>query len=70
MAEHLHEAIEKFGSKAALAKALRVTRSAVSHWVKGGELPVKRVLEIERLTGISRHKLRPDIFGDHPQRVA
>lgn len=70
MAEHLQEAIDRIGGKAKLADALRVTRSAVSHWVKGGELPVKRVLEIERLTGVSRHKLRPDIFGDHPQQVA
>lgn len=25
-----------------------------------------RVLEIERITGISRHELRPDIFGPTP----
>lgn len=26
----------------------------------------KKVLEIEALTGISRHELRPDIFGPAP----
>lgn len=26
-------------------------------------LPAERVLDIERITGISRHELRPDIFG-------
>jgi DNA-binding transcriptional regulator YdaS (Cro superfamily) len=64
MAEHLHEAIERAGGQAAVAKALRVTRSAVNHWVKSGELPIRRVLEVERLSGISRKHLRPDIFGD------
>lgn len=69
MAEHLHDIIEKAGGQAALAKALRVTRSAVNHWVKGGDVPVKRVLQIEAEYGVSRHDLRPDIFGP-PQKVA
>ncbi|PZP64983.1 MAG: hypothetical protein DI604_25710, partial [Delftia acidovorans] len=35
----------------------------VSQWKK---VPAERVLEVERVTGISRHELRPDVFG-HPE---
>ena len=45
----------------ALAKALGgISSQAVSQWQR---VPVERVLDVERLTGISRHKLRPDIYG-------
>jgi DNA-binding transcriptional regulator YdaS (Cro superfamily) len=33
-------------------------------------VPAERVLEIERLTGVSRHELRPDVFGPAPQEAA
>jgi DNA-binding transcriptional regulator YdaS (Cro superfamily) len=33
---------------------------AVSQWT---QVPAERVLEVERITGISRHDLRPDVFG-------
>lgn len=52
---------EKAGGPAALAKALGgVTSQAVSQWKK---VPAERVLDVERITGISRHDLRPDVFG-------
>jgi DNA-binding transcriptional regulator YdaS (Cro superfamily) len=55
------EAKEKAGGPAALAKALgKVTPQAVSQWKR---IPPERVLDVERITGISRHKLRPDVFG-------
>jgi DNA-binding transcriptional regulator YdaS (Cro superfamily) len=38
-----------------------ITPQAISQWDK---VPAKRVLEVERITGISRHKLRPDVFGE------
>lgn len=50
------------GGPAALAKALGgLTSQAVSQWKK---IPAERVLDVERLTGISRHDLRPDVFGE------
>lgn len=71
MAEQLEDAIEELGGKAALAKLLGVTRAAVCQWTaKPTGIPAKRVLDVERVTGVSRHKLRPDIFGDQPQKVA
>lgn len=49
------------GRRTELAVALGITPGAVSQW---SSVPPERVLEIERLTGISRHQLRPDIFGE------
>jgi DNA-binding transcriptional regulator YdaS (Cro superfamily) len=55
-----------FGGPAALAKALAdlsgepISSQAVSQWKK---VPPDRVLDVERITGISRHELRPDVFG-------
>lgn len=52
-------AIQHFGTRTALAKALGIERSAISQWDR---VPVGRVLELERQTGIPRHELRPDIY--------
>lgn len=44
---------------ARIAEQLGITAGAVSQWDR---VPVPRVLEIERITGIPRHVLRPDIY--------
>ena len=49
------------GSAKKLAEMLGISGAAVSRW--GEEVPLGRVIEVERVTGISRHVLRPDIFG-------
>lgn len=55
------KAKQEAGGPAALAKALGgVSSQAVSQWKK---VPAERVLDVERITGISRHELRPDVFG-------
>ena len=54
------KAIEKAGGVSALAKALKISAPSVSAW---NVVPVNRVSEVEKITNISRHKLRPDIFG-------
>lgn len=52
------------GGQAALARALGVTPQAVSQWVKGTRpVPPRHAIAIELATGVSRHDLRPDIFG-------
>jgi DNA-binding transcriptional regulator YdaS (Cro superfamily) len=56
----LHRAKKKIGGASALARALGLTPQAVHNW--GGEAPVRRVLDIERLTGVMRHELRPDFY--------
>lgn len=46
-----------------MARALGTSHQAIVQWSRA---PVVRVLEIERLTGVSRHELRPDIYPDTP----
>lgn len=44
-----------------------ITSQAVSQWKR---VPPGRVIQIETLTGISRHQIRPDIFGETPIQAA
>jgi DNA-binding transcriptional regulator YdaS (Cro superfamily) len=52
-------AIEKAGGPAALGKALGCSSQAISQWK---HIPVKRIVEVESLTGIPREDLRPDLY--------
>jgi len=52
-------AIDFFGSAAALAKALGVSKSAVSQW--GEQVPMRRQFEIEHVSGGA---LRADYSGE------
>lgn len=59
------------GGAVALAAALsrdgkQLRSQAVSQWQR---VPAERVLDVERLTGISRHDLRPDVFGPTPDHL-
>lgn len=58
-------AVQKHGSgQAGLARLLGVTPQAVNQWVSGNRpVPSRHVLAIESATGVSRHLLRPDVFG-------
>ncbi|HWV19502.1 MAG TPA: Cro/CI family transcriptional regulator [Devosia sp.] len=53
-------AAEKAGGPIALAAALGIKHPALYSWKR---VPAERVLQIEKLTGVSRHDLRPDVFG-------
>lgn len=48
------------GLLARVAYGLGLTRAAVAKW---SEVPAERVVAVERLTGISRRKLRPDLYA-------
>lgn len=54
-------AIEAVGGMGDLAKKCGVTYQAVQKW-RDGRVPAERVLQIESVTGVSRHELRPDIY--------
>lgn len=44
------------------ASRLGVDRKTVLRWEQGKiRIPEDRLLEVERITGISRHELRPDL---------
>lgn len=64
----LNEAKRKAGGSTELARALGdLTPQAISQWKV---VPADRVLKVEEITGVSRHDLRPDIFGPAPEKAA
>jgi len=54
----LKRAIQTLGP-AALSRHLRISHQTIPQWRL---CPPRHVLTIERLTGVSRHELRPDIY--------
>jgi DNA-binding transcriptional regulator YdaS (Cro superfamily) len=65
-----HQALEKataaVGSRATLARLIGISVQALNQWA---EIPAKRVLEVERVTGVSRHELRPDLYPEEARPV-
>jgi DNA-binding transcriptional regulator YdaS (Cro superfamily) len=54
---------EKAGDDSKLARDLGVTQPRVWRWInQSKQLPAEHVLDAERLYGVSRHALRPDIY--------
>lgn len=54
------------GRASRLAESLGINPGALSQWM---QVPAERVLDVERHTGLSRHDLRPDIYGPAPKRT-
>jgi DNA-binding transcriptional regulator YdaS (Cro superfamily) len=55
----LKAAIEAVGSARELARLLSITHQAIAQWER---VPAERMLEIERVTGIARERLRPELY--------
>lgn len=50
------------------AKAAGVTPAMWSRWENlKRPVPVERAIDLEEVIGISKHDLRPDIFGPKPE---
>lgn len=65
MAAALADAIERAGGQSALARICGVRQGHVWAWLnKTRRCPAEHVLAIERATGVTRHRLRPDVFGE------
>lgn len=63
----LAAAVRKAGSQSAFARLTGRTQPSVHQLlVRGGLLWPDAVPLVEEATGISRHVLRPDIFGPEP----
>lgn len=63
----LQKAIEIAGGQRALARSLGVAQAHVWYWLNksAGKVPAERAAQIEEAThgAVTRHDLRPDIFG-------
>lgn len=66
MEDDCKKVIKEAGGPAKVARALGdLTSQAVSQWKR---IPIERVAAFEALSGVSRHELRPDIFGPAPEK--
>lgn len=52
------------GAQIRLARHLKRHASTISQWKS---VPAEYVLAIEAFTGLSRHELRPDVFGQRTE---
>lgn len=70
-ASSLRRAITGAGGPVVLARAMGgITSQAIGQWFI---CPPRRVLLVERLTGVPRHELRPDLYpppADAPSEAA
>jgi DNA-binding transcriptional regulator YdaS (Cro superfamily) len=57
--EALKRAVEAAGGFTALGRRLKISGEAIMQWDR---VPPLRVLQVERITGVSRHLLRPDVY--------
>lgn len=53
------KAIKQMGGRTRAARLVGRTYSAVHQWQ---QVPAELAIEIERLSGVSRHDLRPDLY--------
>lgn len=56
-------AIEAAGGVGALARGLGISQPSVSGWTR---VPAERIAQVERITGIARARLRPDLYATAP----
>jgi DNA-binding transcriptional regulator YdaS (Cro superfamily) len=65
-------AVKEVGSQSALARAIGVSPQAVQQWLEANRVPAERVLAVESATDgkVTRHDLRPDVFGPAPSESA
>ena len=58
------KAIERLGGPTKAAEILGISQANISMWKVRRRVPADKVLAVEAATSISRHELRPDIFGE------
>lgn len=59
------EIIDKLGGATIAAKQLNLASpSVVLNWRLRNSIPAQYVIAIEKITGIARESIRPDVFGE------
>lgn len=68
----LAEAVEAAGGQLALATKIGTSQSNVWEWLRRSKrgVPAEWVLAVEGASGVSRHALRPDIYGEAAAQAA
>lgn len=62
--EIIARAVEKAGGTRVVAEALGMkSAEGVRVWIVRGKVPDKHLVNLERLTGVPRQLLRPDLFA-------
>lgn len=63
MEQALRDAVKVAGGQAALARTVGVSQPSVWHWVnKSRRVAAEFTLKVEAATGVSRQRLRPDLY--------
>ena len=65
----IKRAANAVGGQSALARILKCSPQAVQRWCANGQVPAKRVVEVERATKVRREELRPDLYSRRPRKV-
>ena len=55
----LRLAIEAVGTRYRLSKLLGLSTTSTQNWDR---IPLTRILEVEKVTGVPREKLRPELY--------
>jgi len=75
MNEAIQKAIKAAGGQLRLAREIEEIsgktchRQSVAHWLRN-QCPAYRVLDVERVTGVPRYELRPDLYPPEEYREA
>jgi DNA-binding transcriptional regulator YdaS (Cro superfamily) len=62
LGQALLRALDRVGGTVRMAETVGVTPQAVSQWA---HIPIHHVPRISGVTGLPRHKLRPDLYEAH-----
>lgn len=60
-------AADRCGGVVKLSLMLGLSRAAVALWHR---VPAERVLQVEKITGVPRHLLRPDVYPEPGKAAA
>lgn len=64
MQKAIKRAADRAGGQSALGRLIGVSRAQVWAWIhRDGKCWPHKAIAIEAATGVSRHELRPDVFG-------
>jgi DNA-binding transcriptional regulator YdaS (Cro superfamily) len=58
----LDDIVKRTGGQAELARLMRISPQAIHQWRQSGKVPAERVLDLERVSGVPRTAIRPDLY--------